>query len=196
MLAPLRLVLAHRALRGLGLVAFAYVGCQSSVGAFFVLHLTQSVGMPLVQAGLAFAVLQTGGVCGRIIWGAVAGRFVSSRKVLAILGFLTTISVAALTALTPAWSFVIVCILGFILGSSSFGWNGIFLSEVAGRAPEGKISEATSGAQIFVFSGIVVIPPIFGVVVNVANSYAVPFLVVAALTLIASLYLATLFSKS
>ena len=194
--APLRVVFAQPALRGLAMVAFAYAGCQSSVGAFYVLYLVQDASMPLVQAGLAFAFLQTGGVFGRILWGAVAGRFVSSRKLLALLGITTAVLVAGTAALTSDWSFGVISILGFILGASSFGWNGVFLAEIATRAPEGQISEATGGVQFVMFGGVVVMPPIFGALVSATQSYTAAFFIVAAAALLAGVYLATGFTHA
>lgn len=152
--------------------------------------------MPLVQAGLAFAFLQTGGVFGRILWGAVAGRFVSSRKLLALLGITTAVLVAGTAALTSDWSFSVISILGFILGASSFGWNGVFLAEIATRAPEGKISEATGGVQFVMFGGVVVMPPMFGALVSATQSYTAAFFIVAAAALLAGVYLATGFTHA
>ncbi len=193
---PLRLVFAHSALRGLALVGFAYAGTQSSVGAFFVLYLVQDAGMPLVQAGMIFALLQAGGVCGRISWGAVAGRFVSPRKLLAVLGMTTAALVVATAALMSTWSLVAVGVLGFILGASSFGWNGVFHSEIADRAPEGKLAEAIGGVQFVVFGGVVVMPPLFGAVVSLAKSYTAAFLFVSTAALLAGVYLATWFARA
>ncbi|MFQ5755597.1 MAG: MFS transporter [Acidiferrobacterales bacterium] len=193
---PLRLVITHPALRGLALVAFAYAGCQSSVGAFFVLYMVQVADMPLVQAGLVFALLQTGGGCGRISWGAIAGRFVSSRKLLAALGMATATLIAVMLVLTSRSPPAVIAALGFIMGASSFGWNGVFLAEVAARAPEGKIGEATAGVQFVMFGGIVIMPPLFAVVVNVAQSYAAAFSIAAGAALVAGIYLATWFGRA
>jgi MFS family permease len=187
---PLRLVFSHRGLRPLALSAFAYAGCQLSVGGFFVVYLTDAVGIPLVRAGLVFALLQLAGVCGRVLLGAVAGRLVPARRILVILGLLIASGLVMMAVITPQWSLVFIIAVAVVLGASSLGWNGVNLSEIASRAPEGKISEATGGVQFVMFAGIVVIPPLFGMTVNLTESYAIAFLLLALLAVIGSLYLA------
>src|SRR5690606_37311309 len=90
-------------LRRLALSAFAYAGCQVCVSAFFVIYLADGIGMPLVRAGLIFAVVQVGGIGGRILWGAVAERLLSSRAVLVLLGVLMAGGCAATAAFAPDW---------------------------------------------------------------------------------------------
>ncbi|MFQ6024474.1 MAG: MFS transporter [Acidiferrobacterales bacterium] len=188
-IAPLRLVFMHRALRPLAILSFAYAGCQLSVGGFFVVYLTQAVEMPLVQAGLVFALLQAAGVCGRILFGAIAGRVVSARLLLAVLGLVMAACMVTTAALTPSWPFAIICLLGIVLGASTLGWNGVNLAEIAARAPEGTISEVTGGVQFVMFLGIVIMPPSFGALVTLTGSYSIAFLVIAAVATVAGFYL-------
>lgn len=189
-MAPLRLVFLHRGLRPLALSAFAYAGCQLSVSGFFVVYLTAAVGMPLVRAGLVFAFLQIAGVCGRVLLGAVAGRLMPARGILVMLGLLIAVGLALMALITPQWPLVFIIAVAVVLGASSLGWNGVNLSEIAARAPEGKISEATGGVQFVMFAGIVVVPPLFGMMVNLTESYAIAFLLLALLAVFGSLYLA------
>jgi len=102
---------------------------------------------------------------------------------------LSAACLAITAALSPEWPLAIVMVLGFVLGASSFGWVGIFLSEIAGLAPEGKASEATGGVQFVYFSGVVVIPPCFGAIINLTGSYATAFLAIAGLATGAAVYL-------
>ena len=61
------------------MVAFAYGGCQLSAAAFLVVYLSRSVGFSVVVAGFALACMQAGGVTGRLLWGALAGRVLGTR---------------------------------------------------------------------------------------------------------------------
>ena len=189
MAAPLKLLRTDPMLRALAAAGFAYAGCQTSVAAFFVLYLTDALGMPLIRAGLVLAVVQAGGIAGRLLWGAVAGSVVSARAVLAGLGVMMAACLAATALLTPAWPPALLTILALALGVSSFGWNGVFLSEVASRAPEGAIGQATGAVQFVMFGGVVVMPPAFGVLVAVTHGYAAAFLAIAAVALGTGLYL-------
>ncbi|MFQ5936439.1 MAG: MFS transporter [Acidiferrobacterales bacterium] len=187
--APLKLVFTQPNLRPLALVTFVYAGCQLSVSGFFVVYLTQAVGMPLLQAGFVFALLQVAGICGRVLLGALAGRLVPARRLLAILGVSIAITSAMTAAITAQWPLIVIILVAIVLGASCLGWNGISLSEIAARAPEGKISEATGGVQFVMFAGIVLVPPSFGAVVNFTANYAVAFLLLVALAMIAGIYL-------
>ncbi len=79
--------------------------------------------------------------------------------------------------------------VAIVLGASTLGWNGVSLSEIAARAPADRISEATGGVQFVMFAGIVVVPPLFGVMVNLTESYAIAFLLLALLAIVGSFYL-------
>jgi MFS family permease len=188
-LTPLRLVFGDRTLRRFAITGFAYAGCQVSVGAFYVVYLVAALEMPLVKAGLIFAFVLFGAVFGRVFWGVVAERIVSTRTLLVCVGGLSAVCLAITAALTPAWPLAIVMVLGFVLGASSFGWVGIFLSEIAHLAPEGKASEATGGVQFVYFGGVVVVPPCFGAIINLTGSYTIAFLTIAGLATGAAIYL-------
>ncbi len=188
-LAPLKLVLSDRALRKFSIAGFAYSGCQVSVGAFFVVYLAQVLGMSLIQAGLVFAFVQAGGIFGRVFWGMIADRWVSARALLAGLGFAIAASLLMVARFDPDWALAPVMAVGFVLGASSFGWVGVYLSEITRLAPHGKIGEVTGGVQFVYFGGVVIVPPAFGAIVNLTQSYTVSFLIISALALITGFYL-------
>lgn len=185
---PARLAVMNP-LRRLSISGFAYSGCQVSVGAFFVVYLTQALELSLVRAGALFAFVQAGGIIGRVVWGFVADRWVSTRMLLVLLGWVTAVCVLITASLSAGAPQAFIAVLGFVLGTSSFGWVGVYLSEVARLAPEGRVAEATGGVQLVYFGGVVVIPPIFGMLVNATGSYVASFIAVAAIATASSLYL-------
>ena len=79
---------------------------------------------------------------------------------------------AFLTAQTPQ-SVVVAILVAF--GASAIGWNGVYLAEVAKRAPEGMASVATGGTLVFTFFGVVVGPPIFGALSALFGTYRAGF---------------------
>jgi len=179
--APLRLALADPVLRRYTLVAFAYAGCQLTTGAFMVVFLTTGLGMSLIAAGGVFAFLQGGGVAGRILWGVVASGRLGARRVLAGLGLVTATGLVVTTAMTTSWPFPAVVVLMTGLGATTYGWNGVMLSEVATHAPPGREAEATGGMQVVMFAGTAVIPPLFGVAVRFTGGFEWGFFGLAAL---------------
>jgi len=187
-LQPLRLVLMHPVLRRYLAAGFAYSGTQVSIGAFFVVYLAEGVGMSLVEAGALFAFVQAGGILGRVLWALLVHRWLSTRTLLAGLGLLTALCLLATAGINSEWPRPAIAALGFVLGTSSFGWVGIYLAEIASLAPEGKVGEATGGTQFVSFGGVVIIPPCFGAIVNL-TSYVTAFITIAILATATCLYL-------
>lgn len=185
---PVRLVLLDPLLRRYSFAAFAYAGCQLSTGAFMVVYLSERHGMTLTLAGLVLACVQIGGFAGRLIWGAASERIVSSRFMLVGLGVMAAVCLALTAAMTPQWPLALLVVIATLLGMSTFGWNGIMLSEIATHSPPGMAAESTAGMQFVMFGGIVVIPVSFGALA--ANlGYPAAFSAVAVLALFGAVLL-------
>jgi len=71
-----------------------------------------------------------------------------------------------------------------VFGASAVGWNGVYLAEVARQAPPGMASVATGGTLTVTFFGVVVGPPLFGLIVNLTGTYRAGYAAVGALTLL------------
>jgi MFS family permease len=89
----------------------------------------------------------------------------------------------AAAGFSPAWPTWIIALVCAAFGATAIGWNGVFLAEVARRAPVGKAVEATGGALFFTYFGVLVAPPLFGIAVENGLGYplAYSFLAVAPL---------------
>lgn len=187
---PLALVLGDRQLRAVTIIGFALAGSQICLGAFFVLFLTQAQGYSLVDAGLMYAVVQGGGIGGRVMWGWIAKQMMSPTVVLVGISVLVCGLYIAISLMTPVWPIWVVIVLSLALGLCSFGWNGVWLSEIADLAPEQHIGDATGGAQFVMFGGVTVLPPLFGGLVSWGGSYVLPFIAAGVFVLLVALYLA------
>jgi len=177
-LRPLRKVFANPVLTELTVVSFFYASLQMCLMSFLVVHLTDALHWSLVAAGLALSVATIGGVVGRILWGAVADRFVRPRVLLGLLGIAAgTCSIA--TAYYPVDApAVLLLVLAAAFGLTAIGWNGVQLAEIARHSPPGEAG-ATTGASAFVtFSGVVVGPPLFGALAAATGSYRGSFVVI------------------
>ncbi|MEX2617223.1 MAG: MFS transporter [Alphaproteobacteria bacterium] len=188
MTAALRALTRDPTLRRLSLIAFSYAGAQSCFAVFLVVHLTVDVGMPLAQAGAIYAVSQAGAVAGRIVWGAISGRFIATRRIFAMQGLITGLCLCAVAAFAADWPLSVVLPVCLVLGTTAYGWNALYLSEVATAAPAGAISAITGAAQFIIFSTGVIFPPLFGGLAALTGNFAMSFLVMAGLTTAAGLY--------
>ena len=180
---PVRMVLGHAALRSLALCTMLFSVVQMSTTSYLVTFLHEDLSMGLVAAGFLLSVAQAGGVVGRILWGFVADRWLGAQRMLMALASMmavTALATAWITADTPrVWVWVVL----ILSGASAIGWNGVYLAEVARRAPAGKASLATGGTLGFTFSGVVMGPALFGAVASQFGTYRAGFgmLVLAAL---------------
>ena len=173
---PIRMVLGHRALATMAACSFMFSMVQMSLTTYLVTYLHDDLAYGMVSAGLLLSVTQMGGIGGRIVWGVVADKWLGAQKALALLAALMACSSLATALLLPALPIWGIWIVLIVFGASAIGWNGVYLSEVARQAPEGKASVAIGGTLTFTFLGVVIGPPIFGALSTSFGSYRAGFL--------------------
>ena len=74
-----------------------------------------------------------------------------------------------------------VCELAAIFGIGGNGWVGLFFSEMARRAPEGRTADAAGGSQFFMYIDITTGPIVAGALITLtgyANTFGI-FAVIA-----------------
>ncbi|MCG8546994.1 MAG: MFS transporter, partial [Alphaproteobacteria bacterium] len=104
-------------------------------------------------------------------------------RLLMLLGVMTATGMVLVGA---GWAQPLIILVSIALGASAFGWNGVYLSEVARLAPPDRVGEATGGAQFFFFGGAVSVPPVFGGIIELSGGYPAAFYAAAAMSLCAS----------
>lgn len=181
-------VLRHRVLTKLALLGLVYTAAQLCVMSYLVVYLTESLHISLVSAGLALTALSLSGIFARIFWGAIADRWVSPRVMLGLLGCASGSCAYLTAAFDASWSSTVLVITSIFLGATAFGWNGVWLAEIAGQAPTGQAGAVTGAIGFLVFSGVVVGPPSFALLVSIADSYRVGFAVLGTLLLACGLW--------
>ena len=179
LLRPLRFVLAHDVLRKLAWCSMVFSAVQVCLTSYIVTFLSSDLHWTLVAAGVGAAVAQAAGIGGRILWGFAADRRRDSRSILIVLALVMLLCGLAL-GLTPAgsatgWVFAILA----LYGATAIGWNGVFLATVARLVPTQQAAAATSGSLFFTYFGVVVGPPIFGVVATATGRLGVGFMLLA-----------------
>ena len=172
---PLRLIFEHPSLRALSMTSFLFAVCQMSLMAYLVTFLFEDLGWSLVAAGVALTVAQAGGVIGRILWGYVADRWLSPTMMLIVIALMLTFGAVGTALLRPDSTPWILFPVLVIFGASAIGWNGVFLAEIARLAPAGQASVATGGTLCITFLGVVLGPPLFGVLAGIFKSYVTSY---------------------
>jgi MFS family permease len=177
--APLKMVLSLPPLRELAVTSFFFASMQFCLSTYLVSFLTTGLGVPLVRAGLTLTVALGAGVAGRIVWGGIADRLVVPRRMLGTLGLLMSLSAAAVSFSSLSWPYVAIVLLGALFGASAAGWNGVYLAQVARKAPSGMAGVATGGTLFFTYFGGVIAPPLFGGIAGAGHRYALAYFLFA-----------------
>ena len=176
---PIRMVLSQRSLATLAACSFVFSTAQLVLTGYLVTYLSQVLAYGLVAAGLALSVAQIGGVGGRILWGYISDGWLGAHRTLAALAFVTATSSLATSLLHQSMPTLLVFAILFVFGASATGWNGVYLAEVARRAPPGMAGIATGGSLAITFLGVVLGPPVFGALSGAFGSYRVGYAALA-----------------
>jgi MFS family permease len=187
--APLRFAMTDPSIRRLAVCSFFFAVVQLCLVTYLVTYLTRDLGFTLVQAGLMLSVAQGGGIVARIAWGALADRSGRPLLVLAFVACAMAACAAGAALFSPQWPRWAIAFVCAAFGGTAIGWNGVYLAEVAREAPPGKAGDATGGALFFTFSGVLVGPPVFAVMVEGGVSYPAAFVLMAIPALACGLWL-------
>ena len=192
-LAEIRPFLLRPGLLGLFACGLTLSVVQSSLVAYFVLYAKEVFRVSVVEAGQLFALVQAGGTGARLAWGIVSDRFFAGQRhpgliVTALIGAGVSVTFAlGGPALAP-----LAALLAIIAGAGVFGWVGLHLALVAEIGGARYAGLLTGVAVAFAWSGVLVGPPIFGLVLDATGSYRLPWLILGATALLSALALSRL----
>jgi MFS family permease len=147
------------------------------------------MGFSLIAAGFALTVANLGGITGRIVWGAVADRFIRPKVLLGLIGVATGVCAFLTAGFGTAWPPVGLLAVCALFGATAIGWNGVQLAQVARLAPVGHAGAVTGAAGFVTFAGVVIGPPAFASLAGVTGSYRSGFMAFGSLSLICGLWL-------
>lgn len=156
---------------------------QGAVLSYLPLFTIQGLGFDKIGAGFLVAASQAGGAVSRLTLGAASDRWAAGRRSL-WLAFTGTVGalIFFVYAVWPASSALLAGALAFATGVGAYGWVGIFFvisAEAGGRGQAGLLSGVAFAAIVL---GLLVGPPIFGLLLEATDSYAVAWGVFAALS--------------
>lgn len=169
---------------------FALSTAQSSVLAYLALYAKETFAISAVAAGQVLALAQLGGTVARLAWGAASDRFFGGRRrpgvvVSALLGA----AAYALFALGPELPAAGILPLAVLAGAGAFGWVGLYFALVAEIGGARYAGLLTGVAVAFAWSGVLVGPPVFGLLLGATGSYGWPWLTLAVVAILVAVTL-------
>jgi MFS family permease len=177
LLQPFILLRDHRILR-LSASCFIYSGLQLCFVAFMTVHLTTVVGFNLIRAGQMLAAYQFAGSVSRPIWGWVADRYLTPMRTLGVHGVGMTIAAALAAQFGADWSMGEVSAVVLLAGCTAGGYTGVAYAEYASLGGARR-TEATGLGTALMFSGGLLMPPLFGISVTFLGGYEAAYRVFA-----------------
>lgn len=166
-------LIKHKPLLLLNLAAMLLNGIQVIFNTYIILFAHEILKFSLVSSGLFLVTAEIGGSFGRVGWGLISDRLLKSKRliVMIIISIMIFIMLILFSFLSPQISFLKMVLLTFIFGFCVSGFNGIWMNAVtesvtAAQAGIGSGLSSTIGA-----SGPILIPPIFGLIIDVTGSY-------------------------
>jgi MFS family permease len=180
-LQPFALLRDKRFIR-LSASCFIYSGLQLCFVAFMTVHLTTVVGIDLVRAGQMLAVYQIAGSVSRPIWGWIADRYLTPMRTLAVHG--VGMSIAALLAgqFGSNWSEAQIFMVVLLAGCTAGGYTGVAYAVYASLGGARR-TEASGLGTALMFSGGLLIPPLFGASVTFLGGFEGTYRAMAILSL-------------
>lgn len=175
-LSALKTVFSTPALRTLALCSLCFSICQLTLMTYAITFLNKELGFALVLAGFLLSFSQVSSVVGRILWGWLADRYFSPWSMLVSLCIGMILAAIAIFSIDATTSSIVIALFFILYGATGIGWNGVYLTEVARKSPEGKSGSITGVTLSVTYLGVVIGPPIVGMVSESSGSYGYGFL--------------------
>jgi MFS transporter, ACS family, hexuronate transporter len=167
--------------------AWVFMGALGSAVTYLGVAMHQEVGVSAIVAGYLLAVLQIGGIAGRIGWGLLSDRLGRRAPAMIACGVMTLAICSVMAFVQGAVPLALVAVLAFLLGLAAMGWNALYLTLVSDQVPVRSAATAIGAGLTISFSGMFIATPIFGLIADRSGSYELSWLALAGWALLGTL---------
>jgi ACS family hexuronate transporter-like MFS transporter len=162
---------------------FPMVGAQVATLTYFILFLNDELGVPVIVAGGMLAILQVSNIVMRIGWGVISDTLAKGKRkpVLYFAGLSTAVVlfiVALLPDGTPYWALIVIAIA---LGGTATSWVSVHAVLLSELSEPGQVGTTIGYASTVSRTGIVIAPPLFGLLADNASYQTAWFALVGAI---------------
>jgi len=178
-------LLKHKGLMLITFSAMLLSGTQMILNTFIIIFAYERLGISIILAGVLLGISESGGSVGRVVWGVISDRLFKGERiiVLLIISILVAIVSVVVVMLPSGISFYIVAIIVFVFGFGTSGFNGIWMNATTEMVDRAKSGAATGVSITFGSWGVIFFPPIFGLILDLTDSYTIAWLFVTMLML-------------
>jgi len=159
--------------------AWVFMGALACSVTYLGVSLHEGAGLSVVEAGFVLAVLQVGGIAGRIGWGVLSDGLGRRSPTMLLAGFVGILSCSGMALLDGRVGMPLVLALAFLLGLSTMGWNALYITLLAEAVPARNAATALGLGLTVSFSGMFVASPVFGLLADRSGSYALSWAALA-----------------
>ena len=169
----------------------AFAGFQSIALSYFMLFLIEELELSPIMAGGLLAIAQVCSIIARVLWGAVSDFTLHGRRivVLAFAGFLTIFWMLGASLIDGGVPSISIYLMAIVMGISTLSFHGVLITLIGEQAEPGQVG-MTIGIAIMTFQvSQIVMPPVFGYLVDISGSYSLSWRTTAAMALVGTLAL-------
>jgi len=160
--------------------AWIFMGALGCSVTYLAVALHEGLGLSAVAAGGYLAVLQLGGLTGRIGWGVLSDRIGSRGGAMVTCACLSVAGCLAMALLRGPAAPLLLALVSFGLGLSTMGWNALYITLSADAVPISGAATAVGAGTTVTFTGMFLVTPLFGLIADHTGSYTVSWLALAA----------------
>ncbi|MFH1169409.1 MAG: MFS transporter [Chloroflexota bacterium] len=184
-LATVKTMLKNRSLVVTIVWGAAFLGLYYVVLTYFMLFLIQKLGLSAITAGGLLATAQFCSIISRVMWGAASDFIFRGRRVavLAITGFLTVAWMLGISLMPVTVPIPLLYLMAVVIGVSTLSFHAVLTALVGEQSEPEQVGMTIGVASMGNHVCMMVMPPLFGFLVDASGSYSLAWGAAAGLAL-------------
>ena len=137
------------------------------------------------------AIAQVSSIIARVLWGAISDFVFRGRRivVLAFTGFLTILWMLCASLIDVGVPSITIYLMAVVIGISTMSFHGVFITYIGEQAEPGQVGITIGLVSMAIQASMIVMPPLFGYLIDISSSYSLGWRATAALALVCTLAL-------
>jgi len=161
---------------------------QFAILTYLALYLKETQGIPITTSAVLLVLAQIAGALGRILWGIWSDRLFAQHRRPAVLWANVSAAIMALVLgwLPPGVPLWCIGLIVFVFAFNAIGWHGSWIALIAELAGPEKQGRTLGLAMSIMYPGIIVLPPLFGWLVDYTQVWELAWSMLAGVLILGS----------